>query len=129
MVTWEEWRDQARDACVLGGGVGEEDHHRNIDLLPNMPRNPVSLSNTSRIVRCMEETRVKRKKRNYLNETTSCKLENGKNIGNVGGQRYGTGSSTLGSVTSVWATISICYGVCMEEHTCKANSPHINGML
>ena len=28
---------------------------------------------------------------------------------------------------SVWATVSIVYGIRMEEHTCEANLPHIHG--
>ena len=29
--------------------------------------------------------------------------------------------------SSILATFPIFYGICMEEHTCKAKLPHING--
>ena len=33
------------------------------------------------------------------------------------------------TASSVWATFSTFYGICMEEHTCEARLPHINGKV
>ena len=33
----------------------------------------------------------------------------------------------LGELCASWATCPMCYVICMEEHTCEAILPHING--